>query len=136
MAATGRHGARRLLIQALYQLQVGGHDKDELVDQFSARKEFDSIDREYFLTLLDEIINSVEDLDAQISAAADRPVAHLDPVERSVIWLGLAELGNHPDIPVGVVLNEAIELSKQFGAQNGYRYVNAVLDKAADTLRK
>lgn len=135
MAARGRHGARRLLVQALYQFQISGHAEDELIEQFSAREEFERIDSGYFLSLLREIIEGADALDGLIAESADRPVAHVDPIERAVLWVGLAELESHPDVPFRVVLNEAVELSKQFGAEDGHRFVNAVLDKAAKSLR-
>jgi N utilization substance protein B len=135
MAARGRHGARRLLLQALYQNQVGGHRPDELVGQFSASKEFKGVDGEYFLAVLDEISENREELDSHIAGAADRPIEQLDPIERGVLWIGMAELRFHDDVPVRVVINEAVELAKEFGAEDSYRYVNAILDKVADTLR-
>ena len=133
--ARGRHGARRLLLQALYQRQVGGHSTAELVAQFSDRKEFRGIDAGYFLALIHEITADEPGLDELITRAADRPVAQLDPVERSILWIGLAELRGHPDVPPGVVIDEAIELAREFGAQDGFRYVNAVLDAMAVQLR-
>jgi len=135
MAATGRHGARRLLLQALYQHQVGGHDLNELLAQFRERQEFARIDSRYFLTLLEEILTSQESLDEFIGRVADRPVAHLDPVERAILWIGSMELRAHGDVPQKVVINEAVELAKEFGASDGHRYVNAVLDGVAALLR-
>jgi len=135
VAARGRHGARRLLVQALYQFQISGHSDDELIEQFSSREEFAWIDGDYFLSLLREIIEGADALDGLIAESADRPVAQLDPIERAVLWVGLAELESRPDVPLKVVLNEAVELSKQFGAEDGHRFVNAVLDKAAKSLR-
>ncbi len=135
MSARGRHGARRLLLQALYQGQIGGHDTGELIEQFSDTKQFDDIDGDYFRILLEEISVSRASLETHIAAAADRPVEQLDPVERSVLWIGLAELESHADIPAKVIINEAVELAKEFGAQGSYRYINAILDKIARELR-
>jgi N utilization substance protein B len=123
------------LVQALYQFQISGHSDDELIEQFSSREEFAWIDGDYFLSLLREIIEGADALDGLIAESADRPVAQLDPIERAVLWVGLAELESRPDVPLKVVLNEAVELSKQFGAEDGHRFVNAVLDKAAKSLR-
>jgi N utilization substance protein B len=133
--ARGRHGARRLALQALYQRQLGGHSAEEIVAQFADRKEFRGIDAAYFRTLIGEIVPAEQALDALIARAADRPVAQLDPVERGVLWIGLTELRAHPDVPRGVVIDEAVELAKEFGAQDSYRYVNAVLDSMASELR-
>lgn len=133
--ARGRHGARRLLVQALYQRQLAGHDAGELIAQFSAGREFRGIDAEYFRILIGEIVGHEPSLDTLIADAADRPVSQLDPVERAVLWLGLMELRAHPDVPAGVVIDEAIELAREFGAQDSFRYINAVLDTMALRLR-
>jgi len=131
MAVGGRHGARRLLLQALYQAQVGGDALGELEQQFSDNPAFAQVDQDYFLSMLRQVMDDRTDLDARIAAAADRPVAQLDPVERGVLWIGLAELKFRSDIPPRVAINEAIDLAREFGAQDSYRYVNAVLDSAS-----
>lgn len=87
--ARGRHGARRLVLQAMYQHQLAGHGAAELIAQFSVTKEFRGIDAAYFNTLVEEIIPAGPALDELIAAAADRPVNQLDPVERAVLWIGL-----------------------------------------------
>jgi N utilization substance protein B len=133
--ARGRHGARRLVLQALYQRQLGGHSAAELIAQFTESKEFRGIDAAYFNLLIGEIIPVEQELDDLIASAADRPVNQLDPVERGVLWLGLTELRAHPDVPPRVVIDEAIELTKEFGAQDSFRYINAVLDTMAQRLR-
>ena len=135
MAATGRHGSRRLLVQALYQRQLAGHTAAEIVAQFSSQKDFEKVDVEYFRRLLGEILADTAGLDALIAGDADRPVAQLDPVEHAILWLGLTELRAHPEIPVKVVINEAVQLAKEFGATDGHRYINALLDKVAPKLR-
>lgn len=131
----GRHGARRLLVQAFYQRQVGGHSSGELRVQFAGGSDFAKTDGAYFHTLLGEVLADTDELDRLIGRAADRPVAQLDPVERGVLWLGIAELIHHPDVPVGVIIDEAIELTREFGATDAHRYVNAVLDRLAPELR-
>ncbi len=135
MAATGRHGSRRLLVQALYQRQLAGHTAAEIVAQFASQKDFEKVDVEYFRRLLGEILADTAGLDALIAGDADRPVAQLDPVEHAILWLGLTELRAHPEIPVKVVINEAVQLAKEFGATDGHRYINALLDKVAPKLR-
>ncbi|MDP2322775.1 MAG: transcription antitermination factor NusB [Gammaproteobacteria bacterium] len=135
MAATGRHGTRRLLTQALYQHQLAGHTAAELVAQFSVQKEFEKIDGIYFRQLLGEILADAPGLDVLIAGDADRPVAQLDPVEHGILWLGIAELRWHPEVPLKVVIAEAVQLAKEFGAQDGHRYINALLDRLAPKLR-
>ncbi len=135
MSARGRHGARRLLVPALYQNQIGGHDSAALIEQFSSSKEFSGVDADYFCAVLDEVMEGKDALDTHISSVADRPLDQLDPVERCVLWIGVAELKSHPDIPAKVVINEAVELAKEFGASDSFRYINAILDKASKALR-
>ena len=131
MTVRGRHGARRLLLQALYQRQVGGHGLEELLAQFRAAPGFERVDGTYFTALLETILERAEDLDRQIAAAADRPPAQLDPVERALLWIGLADLSAPDDVPRKVVIDEAVRLAKEFGAQDSFRFINAVLDRAA-----
>ncbi len=135
MAATGRHGSRRLLVQALYQRQLSGHTCEELLAQFSGQKDFEKVDVDYFGQLLGEILADTAALDAMIAADADRPVSQLDPVEHGILWLGIAELGSHPEVPVKVVISEAVRLAREFGATDGHRYINALLDQVAPKLR-
>jgi len=131
MAQGGRQGARRLLLQALYQSQVGGQALDVLTAQFRASAEFAVIDQAYFLAMLPAVLGNTEALDKRIGDCADRPVEQLDPVEHAALWIGLQELMTREDIPAGVSINEAVRLAREFGAQDSYRYVNAILDAAA-----
>jgi len=133
--ARGRHGARRLLVQALYQKQVGGHDDASLRLQFYDSDEFAEIDDEFFRDVLDEVLKDWEVLDQHIDTLADRPISQLDPIERAVLWIGCAELRSHPDVPAKVAINEAVELAKEFGTEDSFRYINAILDKASGELR-
>ncbi len=131
MSARGRYGARRFLLQALYQHQIAGHDADKLLKQFSTGPGFELVDGEYFSTALTAILEREVEFDGRIAAAADRPAEQLDPVEHAVLWIGLNELLARPDIPRTVTINEAVKLAREFGAQDSYRYVNALLDAVA-----
>ncbi|MDP6437499.1 MAG: transcription antitermination factor NusB [Gammaproteobacteria bacterium] len=135
MAAQGRHGARRLLVQAFYQSQLSGHDGSELLDQFADHPDIDKSDRVYFEQLLEQIEESRAILDTHIAEFGDIPAEQLDPVERAVLWIALAEFCFQPDVPAKVILNEAVELTKSYGAEGGYRYINGLLDKASANLR-
>ncbi|MFW2403113.1 MAG: transcription antitermination factor NusB [Gammaproteobacteria bacterium] len=135
MTTGARHGARRLLVQALYQHQITASDVSALRNQFSASNDFSKADGDYFYALLDEVVQDPAALDERIDAFADRPVSQIDPVERAILWIGVAELRSYPDVPTRVVINEAVELAKEFGAEDSHRYVNAILDGAAKDLR-
>ena len=130
-----RHGARRLLLQALYQEQIAGHDVTELIGQFSQRDGFATVDADYFNAVLRDILSRSDELNEWLDGLLDRPLGQLDPIEHALLWIGVSELSSQRDVPVGVIINEAVELAKEFGAQDSYRYINAVLDKASKSLR-
>lgn len=131
-----RSGARELLSQALYQWQLTGHSLEELLRQFEQRAEFKQIDASYFNKLLTDILQHSGELIALIESYADRGPKELDPMGRAVLLIGLGELKLRPDVPTKVVINEAVNLAKRYGATDGHRFVNALLDRAADELRE
>jgi len=134
-SAGARRRARELIVQALYQKQLTGYDAAELMKQFRARDEYQRADTAYFDEMLPVICEEQTELEAKIGELADRPTSQLDPVELAVLLLGFFELGSRQDVPYRVVIDESINLAKRFGAEDGYKYVNAVLDKAASKLR-
>lgn len=131
----GRSVARKCAMQALYQWQLTAQSADEIYTQFIAGDDADGADKEYFGELLRECVAKHGELDALIAPHIDRPVEQLDPVERAILLLSMYELQSRLDVPFRVVINEGVELSKRFGATDGHKYVNAVLDKAARALR-
>lgn len=135
-ASTGaRTRARELLLQALYQKQLAGHDSAELIRQFHEQVAYERVDQEYFDEALPAICKFQEALEKIIDALIDRPLVQLDPVERGILLIGVYELENRVDVPFRVVINEAVNLAKRFGATDGYKYINACLDVAAQSLR-
>jgi len=123
-------------MQALYQWQLTQQTFDEIFAQFVGRDEYQTADSEYFADLLRGAIDQHVLLSSRIGELADRPWNQLDPIERSVLLLSTYELMNRLDVPYRVVVNEGVELAKQFGATDGYKYINALLDRAANGLRK
>ena len=75
------------------------------------------------------------DLDAELARLLDRPISDLDPIEHAILLIGAYELKSRPDVPFRVVINEGVELARRFGATDGHKFVNAVLDRAAALLR-
>ena len=134
-ASRSRQRARELLIKALYQWQLAGHGVAELTAQFGATPDFERCDSDYFGQLLPVVVDNVEALDKMIARHAVRAIEQLDAVGRAILLLGLAELKYREDVPTKVVINEAVELAKRYGAAESFRFVNAVLDKSARELR-
>ncbi|HEY0802590.1 MAG TPA: transcription antitermination factor NusB [Steroidobacteraceae bacterium] len=127
--------ARRLALQALYQLQINPLPWQDVEQQFAVDPEADRVDRDYFRALIEGIAPNREVLDLRLSGLCEIPPQELDPIEHAVLWLGLHELQSCPELPYRVALAEAVQLTKQFGATDGYKFVNAVLDRAAQESR-
>src|SRR5271154_4485661 len=127
--------ARRLALQALYQIQINPRPWQDTQAQFASDPEAERVDMDYFRELITAIAPNCEILDSRLARLCEIPPSELDPIEHAVLWLGLHELESRPELPYRVALAEAVELAKQFGATDGHKFVNAVLDRAARDLR-
>jgi N utilization substance protein B len=134
-AKSGRSRARGFAVQALYQHLVGRNEVDA-IDAFTRDLAgFDKSDAAHFAALLHGCIAQATALDALITPLLDRKLAEISPIERGIMWIGAYELQHCPDVPWRVVLNECIELAKEFGGTDGHKYVNGVLNGLAPLLR-
>jgi N utilization substance protein B len=134
-SAHERARARRYAMQALYQWDLSGTDLPLIRRQFLETEDFSKADTNYFIELLSEAPKKVDIIDENIAKYIDRPSEQLDPVERAVLRLATYELLYRLDIPYKVSINEAVQLTKKFGAEQGHAFVNGVLDKLAHKLR-
>ena len=130
-----RSVARKLALQALYRWQLNAAPWQDLVQEFGDAEDMPKADREYFRTLVEGVWHSRADLDAKLALLADRAPEHLDPIEHAILLMGLYELASRPEVPYRVAINEAVSLAKRFGATDGHKFVNAVLDRAAREMR-
>ncbi|MEL7310462.1 MAG: transcription antitermination factor NusB [Pseudomonadota bacterium] len=131
----GRSFARSLAMQAHYQQQLDGTSRAQLLKQFAERREYERVDVEYFEMLVNESMRLLPDLDEDISEFADRDLEQLGLVEIAILRIALTELRERIDVPFRVVINEAVDLAHRFGAESAHKYINAVLDKAAEKHR-
>ena len=130
-----RSRAREFAVQALYQHLVGRQDA-ESIDQFTrGLSGFHKADSVHYDALLHGCIREAAELDALILPLLDRKLEEISPIEHAVMWIGAYEFRHAPDVPWRVVLNECIELAKDFGGTDGHKYVNAVLNGIAPQLR-
>jgi len=135
-SSTGaRTRARELLVQALYQKQIAGHECAELLEQFHEQTAYERVDQEFFDAALADICKAQAALELKIDDLIDRPLEQLDPVELAILLIGVFELESRIDVPYRVVINEGVNLAKRFGALDGHKYINACLDVAAQSLR-
>jgi transcription antitermination protein NusB len=130
-----RSRARRRALQAVYAWQVGGSRMNAVIEQFRHEQDMEVADLEYFEDLLYGVERHVEAIDDSLKPYVDREVGQIDPIERAALRLAAYELKYRPDVPYRVIINEAIEVTKRFGADHGHSYVNGVLDKLASALR-
>ena len=128
--------ARRAACQALYQQLVTGETARNLISQFNEFPGLERADPPFFRELLMGVETHREALDAMIAERSSRPLDQLDPVEHAVLLIGLYELRERLETPWRVIVNEALELCHSFGGEDGHKFVNAILDRAASVLRE
>ena len=134
--ANKRSQARHYAVQAVYQWQMTGQDIKDIHNQFLTEQDTGKFEVAYFDTLLRGVPTNLSNLDENLGTCLDRSIESVDPVERAILRLGAFELIYQFEVPYRVVINEAVELAKVFGAEKGHRYVNGVLDKLAHKVRK
>ncbi|MDP5056482.1 transcription antitermination factor NusB [Marinomonas hwangdonensis] len=131
-----RSASRRLALQAVYQWQMNKSAVSEIETQFVMDQDMDSCDKVYFRELLQGVTASAKKLDNLFEELLDRPLSELDPIELAVMRLGAFELSQRLDVPYRVAINEGVELAKGFGATESHKYVNGILDKLAQRVRR
>jgi len=127
--------ARKLALRALYRWQLNACPWQDLLLEFGEAEDMPRADREYFRALIEGVWCTRLELDARLASLTDREPRLLDPIEHAILLIGLYELTARPEVPYRVAINEAVGLAKRFGATDGHKFVNAVLDRAARVLR-
>lgn len=131
----GKRRARKLAVQALYQWLMSGSDLFEIEAQFRVANNMEKVDTEYFCRILHGVPKHLTTLEDAFIPFLDRPIQGLNPIELTVLRIGAFELFNCLETPYRVVLDESISLAKEFGSQDGHRYVNGVLNNLAKQVR-
>ena len=130
-----RSRARRRALQAVYAWQMSGSSAQNVIAQFAHEQAKEQADLEYFEDLVRGVDKHCDELDDALAPFLDRDIEQVDPIERAALRIAAYELRQRRDVPYRVVLNEAIETVKRFGAEHGHTYVNGVLDHAAAEWR-
>jgi N utilization substance protein B len=130
-----RSVARKLALQALYRWQLNPGPWQDLVQEFSEAEDMPRADRDYFVTLIEGVTGAHAQLETRLAECCDREPRLLDPIEHAALLIGLYELEFQAEVPYRTAINEAVQLTRRFGATDGHKFVNAVLDRAARTLR-
>jgi len=135
MKPAERRRARQFAVQAVYQWQLTGASFAQIIEQFSVDQDLSKTDVPYFKELLSGVINRNEELDQKLAPYLSRKIGDVDMVDIAILRLAMFELTFRTDVPHKVVLNEAIELAKDFATDESYKFVNGVLDKALRSLK-
>jgi len=133
---SARHRVRRYLLQALYQWQMTEEDPLRIEIEYLEEMDPKKVDIDYFHDAILGVVQNLEKIDEEFSVYCDRTVAELDAIERAILRLSTYELLHRLDVPYRVVINEALELAKAFGAEDSHKYVNGVLDHVAKKVRR
>ncbi|MFT4746931.1 MAG: N utilization substance protein B [Psychrobacter glaciei] len=136
MKPKARRIARELAVQAVYSWQMSKNAVEQIELSIVTSNDMKKVDTEYFLELLRAVVKDCAELDKKLKPYLGRLPEELDPVEKAILRIATYELVSRIDVPYKVVINEAIELAKSFGAEESHKFINGVLDKAIKTLRK
>ncbi|WMY95890.1 MAG: transcription antitermination factor NusB [Arsenophonus sp.] len=131
-----RHRARECAVQAIYSWELSGNSIDDIEIGFFSEQDMSNVDVSYFHELVIGVSNNVSELDKKITPYLFRHIKQLGYIEKSVLRLATFELFYCNDVPYKVIINEAIELAKVFGAEKSHIFINAILDKVVNTARK
>jgi len=134
--AKARGKSRRLAMQAIYQWQMTGDNVTDIKQQFYDANNMSMLDADYFSELFSGVASSISELDPLLEKNMPRSIESVDPVERAILRLAVYEFSNRLDVPYRVVLNEAVNIAREFCAENSKSFVNAVLDKVAREVRR
>lgn len=135
MKPATRRKARLLALQAIYQWQFNALPAAELIAQFLEVCNPKKVDTEYFSEIVSGTISNIEKIDRELTPQLDRKLKEVNPVELAILRTATYELIAQPDIPYKVIINEALEVCKIFGAEESFKFINGVLDKIAKLLR-
>ncbi|OQW71802.1 MAG: N utilization substance protein B [Proteobacteria bacterium ST_bin11] len=127
--------ARKCAVQALYQWQMSGESLIRIETYFLEEEHLKGAQKSYFTELFQGVPKQLDVIDAALAEFVDRPVEKIDPVERAILRIGAYELINRLETPYKVIINEGVNLAKDFGADGSHKYVNGILDKVAQKQR-
>lgn len=136
MKVSARHKARELAVQGIYSWQLSQNSIEQIELALATSNDMQSVDMPYFQGLLRGVVRGASGLDDTIKPYLGRLPEEVDPIEKAILRLATFELVERVDVPYKVVINEAIELAKDFGAEESHKFINGALDKAVRTLRK
>ena len=131
-----RRKSRELAMKSIYRGLVNSFDLTQIQKDIRDDPDFIRADEEFYIEILKGVFKNLETLKLEIISYIDRSYEELSPIELSIIYSSLYELKYSPSVPYKVVINEAIEVAKSFGGVDGFKYINGILNQAAEKNRK
>ena len=130
-----RRKSRELVMKSIYRGIINQFDINQIKKDIKDDPDYSKADEVFYNHLFDGVIQSIDELNIEISSYIDRPIEKLSPIEHSILCISVYELIYDSAIPYKVAINEGVELAKTFGGVEGYKYINGVLDKVAEKRR-
>ncbi len=131
-----RHKARELALQALYQSDISGDGINRAVGELCEENANGRADLDYFRKVASGTWNRLDELDGWIAQAANNwSPKRISTIDRNILRQGVYELLAEPELPIKVVINEAIELSKRYGGDGSRSFINGIMDRLAGEIR-
>jgi len=130
-----RRKARRYAVQGVYQWQLTDNDPADVYELILSDVNLNKTDIVYLEELITQVPRHIDEIDNGLSPKLSRKLSEVDPVELAILRIAIYELLKRPEIPYRVVINEAVEQAKTFGAEDGHKFVNGVLDKVSAVIR-
>lgn len=134
-ALAAKRRARKRLVQALYQWQMNESPASDIINQFLTEQDMGKVDQTFFQQSLRWIITNMDEVKTEINPLMERSNYAVGEVEKAIMMIGIYEFINNPETPYKVILNEAIELAKQYGGDGAHTFINGTLHKASKKLR-
>jgi len=131
-----RRKSRELAMKSIYRGLVNTFDLKQIQKDIRDDPDFIRADEKFYVEILKGVFKNLETLKLEIISYIDRSYDELSPIELSIIYSSLYELKYSPSVPYKVVINEAIEVAKSFGGIDGFKYINGILNQAAEKNRK
>src|SRR5437764_7447808 len=127
----GRHPARRVALQTLFEIDFNRADPKETWERGAFRAGLTETAGAFAWQLIEGVLEHRKDLDEEIQQLAPEfPVSQMAAVDRNVLRIALYELRVLGDAPAAAILDEAVELAKMFGSEASPKFVNGVLATA------
>ena len=129
--AAARGKARHLAVQSIYQWQMAELPVNVIEAQFHADNNMEKVDVDYYHELIHGVVDKSDELDQVFAEFLAKEMGSVDPVTLAVLRIASYEFVKRIDVPYRVVINEAVNLAKKFGAEDSHKFINGVLDKVA-----